>query len=393
MKYRINPKNGDNLSVLGYGAMRLPKDEKLAGELLTYAIENGVNYVDTAYMYPGNEALLGKILSERDSQGTLRDRVKIATKMPPYLVGRREDFDRLFDAELERLRTDHVDYYLIHMLTDVVVWERFKNLGFMEWLRQKKEAGQIINLGFSYHGGRDDFMKLLAAHEWDFCMIQYNYYDENNQAGKAGLMAASALGMPVIIMEPLRGGKLVNGMPKPVYEIFDRAHVKRSPVDWALRWVWNHPQVTTLLSGMNSMDMLKENLRIADQAEPEEFTERDSELFSKVRQLLEEAMLAPCTGCGYCMPCPMGVDIPTCFTSLNDIPIEGKRRAFTKYLIYTAATEQSSEASRCIKCGRCEKHCPQAIPIREKLELVQKELEGFLYKPARFFVKKFMRFS
>jgi predicted aldo/keto reductase-like oxidoreductase len=393
VKYRVNPKNGDNLSTLGYGAMRLPKDEKLAGELLGYAIENGVNYIDTAYMYAGNEALLGRILSEKDSQGTLRDCVKIATKMPPYLVGKREDFDKLFNIELERLRTDHVDYYLIHMLTDVAVWERFKSLGFLEWLHQKRESGQIINLGFSYHGGKDEFLKLLDAHDWDFCMIQYNYYDENNQAGKAGLLAASARGLPVMIMEPLRGGKLVNGMPKSVYEIFDGAHVKRSPVEWALRWVWNHPQVTTVLSGMNSMAMLKENLRIASDAEPEDFTERDFELFAKIRQLIEDAMLAPCTGCGYCMPCPKGVDIPTCFTSLNDIAIEGKRRAFTKYLMYTAATKESSEASRCVKCGKCEKHCPQGIPIREKLELVQKELEGVLYKPARFFVKKFMRFS
>jgi predicted aldo/keto reductase-like oxidoreductase len=386
MQYRVNPKNGDNLSVLAFGSMRLPSDDKLASELVRHAVDQGVNYFDSAYVYPGKEAQLGKALEG------YRDRVKIATKLPPFLVRKTEDFDKIFNTELERLRTDHIDYYLLHMVTDVGVWEHMKELGFLEWYAKKHSAGQILNLGFSYHGGKDEFVKLIDANDWDFCMIQFNFYDEDRQAGRSGLEYASRKGLPVMIMEPLRGGKLVNALPKAVYSAWDKAYVKRSPAEWALRWVWNHPEVTTVLSGMNSMEMLDENIRIASEAQAEAFTDRDFQLFDKVRKLISEAMRVPCTSCAYCMPCPQGVDIPSCFTALNDISIEGKMSAFMKYLQYTSMTAQTSAASRCIKCGKCEKHCPQGIPIRDKLDEVRHTFEGFLYKPARFVVKKVMKF-
>jgi predicted aldo/keto reductase-like oxidoreductase len=387
MQYRVNPKNGDNLSALAYGCMRLPKDENECARLVHHAIENGINYFDTAYIYPGNEVLLGKALA-----GGYRKRVKLATKIPPYLVHKREDLDKIFETQLKRLQTDYIDYYFIHLLTDVVVWERLKNLGILDWIQKKRDSGQIINLGFSYHGGKEEFIKLLDIYDWDFCMIQYNYYDENKQAGKSGLMAAAEKGLAVMIMEPLRGGRLVNGLPKPVYKIWENAYVKRSPAEWALRWVWNHPQVTTVLSGMNSMEMLEENIRVAAEAEPDEFTERDFSLLEKARKLIDDTLLVPCTGCGYCMPCPFGVDIPTCFSSLNDIPIEGKRRALTKYITYTSMTAETSVASRCVKCGKCEQHCPQDIKIRNELTNVKKAFEGILYKPIRFAIKKLFRF-
>jgi len=387
MQYRVNQKNGDNLSVLGFGCMRLPGSEEESTRLLRHAIDNGVNYLDTAYVYRGKEALMGKALA-----GGYRERVKIATKLPPYLVRKYEDFDKIFNTQLQNLKTDYIDYYMFHMLTDVKVLQRMTDIGFFRWYEEKRKNGRILNLGFSYHGGKDAFIDLINAHDWDFCMIQYNFYDENNQAGRSGLEYAAQKGLPVIVMEPLRGGKLVNAMPKQVYQVWDNAYVKRSPTEWALRWVWNQPGVTLLLSGMNNMDTLNENLRIAGEAEPESLTKRDFELFDKARALIAASTKVPCTGCGYCMPCPYGVDIPMCFTSLNDIPIEGKFRAWTKYLMCTSMTSEPTSASRCVKCGACEKHCPQGIAIRGNLDDVKHAFEGPLYKPIRYGIKKFMHF-
>ena len=388
MQYRVNQKNGDNLSALGFGCMRLPHNDGESARLLRRAIDGGVNYLDTAYTYRGNEAMVGRALA-----GGYRERVKLATKMPPYFIGKYEDFDRIFNAQLQNLQTGYIDYYMFHMLTDVKVWERMRDLGFLRWYDEKRGKGQIVNMGFSYHGGKDSFTALIDAYDWDFCMIQYNFYDEMNQAGRSGLKYASQKGVPVIVMEPLRGGKLVNAMPKPVYHMWEGAYVKRSPAEWALRWVWNRPEVTLLLSGMNSMDMLEENLRIADEAQAESLTERDFELFDRARALIAESTKVPCTACGYCMPCPHGVDIPMCFTSLNDIPIEGKFRSWTQYLMYTSMTSKVTSASLCVKCGACEPRCPQGIAIRDNLDAVKRAFEGPLYKPVRYLIKKLLRFQ
>ncbi|MDR1560713.1 MAG: aldo/keto reductase [Clostridiales bacterium] len=387
MQYRVNPKNGDNLSVLGYGCMRLPRNEGDAARLLRHAIDSGVNYLDTAYIYMGNEAVVGRAL-----EGGYRERVKLATKLPPYFVRKYEDFDRIFNTQLKNLKTDYIDYYLIHMLPDAHVWERLKDTGFTRWFEEKRAGGRILNLGFSYHGGKESFIELLDANDWDFCMIQYNFYDENNQAGRSGLEYAAQKGLPVMVMEPLRGGKLVNALPKQVYQMWNNAAIKRSPAEWALRWVWNQPEVTLLLSGMNTMDMLDENLRIANEAEPESFTEGDFALFDKARALIAASTKVPCTACGYCMPCPHGVDIPTCFYALNQLPIEGRIRSWTNYLTFTSMTAETTSASRCVKCGACEAHCPQGIAIRDNLDAVKREFEGPLYKPVRFIIKKFMKF-
>ena len=388
MQYRVNQKNGDKLSALGFGCMRLPNYEEQAVRLLRYAIDSGVNYLDTAYMYKGNESLVGKALT-----GGYRERVKLATKIPPYFKRTQEDFDKIFNTQLQSLQTDCIDYYMLHMLTGLKAWEQLKNIGFLNWYEDKRARGQIKNLGFSFHGGKEAFVDLIDAHDWDFCMIQYNFYDEKNQAGRSGLEYASQKGVPVFVMEPLRGGKLVNALPKQVYEVWDNAYVKRSPAEWALRWVWNQPEVTLLLSGMNSMDMLNENLCIADTAEPGSFTERDFALFDKARALIAASTKVPCTACGYCMPCPHGVDIPMCFSAFNDIPIEGKMGAWTKYLMYTMLTAEPTNASRCIKCGACESHCPQGIAIRDNLELIKRSFEGPLSRPIRFLIKKFMQFK
>ncbi|OEF97105.1 aldo/keto reductase [Desulfuribacillus alkaliarsenatis] len=386
MKYRVNPKNGDELSILGFGCMRFAKNEQEVEEQIIYAIENGVNYFDTAYVYPKSEATLGKVLAKG-----YRQRVKLATKLPHYLIKKQADFDKIFHEQLKRLQTNYIDYYFIHMLPDVVVWERLVKLGILEWIEEKKQTGQIVNIGFSYHGGKDDFVEVVDAYNWEFCMIQYNYLDENNQAGKSGLQHAASKGLPVMIMEPLRGGKLVTNLPKEVYKIFDNAHVKRTPAEWSFRWIWNHPEVTLVLSGMNSMEMVKENIRVASEAEANSFSDMDYELFDKVRRILDEKIKIPCTGCNYCIPCPAGVDIPTCFSAYNDTEIEGKWTAVGKYLMQTGMKTKASNASLCTKCGKCEKYCPQNIAIREELTNVTKTMEGFHYKPARFLIKRFMR--
>ncbi len=386
MQYRVNPKNNDKLSILGFGCMRFAKDEKEVEKQIIYAIENGVNYFDTAYVYPNSEAVLGRVLAKG-----YRDQVKIATKLPPYLIKKYEDLDKIFNTELERLQTDKIDYYFMHMLTDVNIWNRLVNIGILKWIEEKKKNGQIINIGFSYHGGRDEFVKLVDIYDWEFCMIQYNYLDENNQAGKSGLQYATSKGLPVMVMEPLRGGKLVTNLPKEVYKLLDEAYVKRSPAEWAFRWIWNHPEVMVVLSGMNSQEMVEENIRVASEAKANSFNKDDYELFDKVRTILNEKIKIPCTGCNYCIPCPVGVDIPTCFSCYNDREIEGKFAAMGKYLMQTSLKSEAHNASLCIKCKKCEKHCPQNIVISEELTKVAKALEGYHYKPARYLIKKLMK--
>ncbi len=383
MNYRLNPKNNDQLSALGFGCMRFSKDEKEVEKQIIHAIESGVNYFDTAYIYPNSEVVLGRVLA----QG-YRKQVKVATKLPPYLVKKYEDLDKIFLTELERLQTDYIDYYLIHMLTDTNTWNRLIDLGILRWIEDKKQKGQIINLGFSYHGGRDEFVKMVDIFDWDFCMIQYNYLDEHNQAGKSGLQYAASKGMPVMVMEPLRGGKLVSNLPKEVYSIWENAYVKRTPADWAFRWLWNHPEVTVVLSGMNSMEMLDENISVASDMAPNDFDEADFKLFDEVRQILIEKIKIPCTACNYCMPCPQGVDIPTCFSCYNDREIEGKFLAIGKYVMQTSLKSEPHNASLCTKCRICEKHCPQNIEISKELTTVVKKMEGFYYKPLRVIIKR-----
>lgn len=388
MNYRTNPKNGDKLSILGFGCMRIAKDKNEAEKHILHAIENGVNYFDMAYMYPNIEVTIGSILAKNGC----RERVKIATKIPPFMVKKYEDLDKIFNKELERLQTDYIDYYLLHMLSDIPTWNRLLDLGIIKWIEEKKQKWQIKNIGFSYHGNTEDFTPLVDAYDWDFCMIQYNFLDEYNQAGTVGLKHAAAAGLAVMIMEPLRGGKIVANLPKSIYDVWNKAYVKRSPAEWALRWVWNHPEVTCVLSGMNSQAMVEENIRVASEAEANAFTEKDFALFDEAKKIFASTIKVPCTGCNYCMPCPKGVDIPACFSCYNDIAAEGKSKAFQNYLQQTSVKSQPHNASLCVKCGKCEAHCPQHIAIRKELDNVTKNLEGFLYKPVRLVMKLFFKF-
>ncbi len=390
MQYRINEKNGEKLSVLGFGCMRFPRkggaiDKAETEREILKAVEAGVNYFDTAYIYPGSEEVLGEILQKNG----IRDSVKIATKLPHYFVKNREDMEKYFRQQCERLKTDYIDYYLMHMLPDVKVWERLKSLGVLKWLEEKKKSGAIRNVGFSYHGGSGEFIRLLDAYDWDFCQIQYNYLDENSQAGRKGLYAAAKKGMPVIIMEPLRGGRLAGGLPEKAVKIFAETDNTRSPAEWALGWLFNQPEVTVVLSGMNSMEMLEENVKTASGTEAGSFTEKEEEMFSRVVNAINREVKVGCTGCGYCMPCPAGVDIPGSFRCLNAGALDGYWKGIREYVMCTTIKKEKSNASLCIKCGKCEKHCPQGISIRKELEQVVKTYETPLYHLAAWALKRF----
>lgn len=380
MNYRSNSAD-EALSVLGFGCMRFAKkgnaiDMEQTEKQIMYAIDNGVNYFDTAYIYPGSEEALGKILAKNNC----RHKVKLATKLPHYLVKKGEDFEKYFIEQLKRLKTDHVEYYLMHMLPDINVWNKLIGLGVLEWIKQKKDNGQIKHIGFSYHGNTTTFIELLDAYDWEFCQIQYNYMDEHSQAGKKGLQAAAAKNIPVIIMEPLRGGALVKGLPTKAQEIFAQAAQKRSPAQWALRWLWDQKEVTVVLSGMNPMAMVEENIQIASEVQVGELTPKHHEMFESVRAAINEKTKVPCTACSYCMPCPFGVDIPGAFRCYNVSFIDGYSKGFLEYLLCTTLRNKRSTASVCKECGACEKHCPQNISIRAELKNVKKRFENPIFK-------------
>lgn len=389
MKYRKD-RNGNKISILGYGCMRFSKkgseiDLDKTEEEIMHAIHSGVNYLDTAYIYQGSEEALGKILAKNQC----RKDVFLATKLPHYLIRSRAGAEKKFQEQLQRLQTDYIDYYLMHMLNDVKTWENLTSLGIQEWIQEKKESGQIRSIGFSYHGNTENFKKLLDAYDWDFCQIQYNYLDEHSQAGRGGLEYAGEKGIPVIIMEPLRGGRLVNNLPQEAKQLIAEADSVNTPAELAFRWLWDQPQVTCVLSGMNSAEMLKENLKTADEAEAGAFTEKEFALVENVKGEIKKKMKVGCTGCGYCMPCPKHVDIPMTFHCYNMKYSEGKKSGMWEYMQSTAMRRETSSASQCIGCGKCEKHCPQGIPIREKLREAAKELETPKYKAVKWAVKTF----
>lgn len=383
MQYRKDRK-GNEISALGYGCMRFTKKggnvdlEKAEREVLA-AIEAGVNYLDTAYVYAGNEVAVGEILARTNT----RDKVYLATKLPHYLIKSIDGVEKMFREELRRLQTDHIDYYLMHMLTDIPTWERLKKLGMEQWIRGKLVSGEIRNIGFSYHGNTEMFQKLVDAYDWDFCQIQYNYMDEHSQAGVEGLRYANKKGLPVIIMEPLRGGRLVNLLPESAKELFERDEEKRTPAELALKWLYDQPEVTCVLSGMNSLEMVEQNVKTACESPVGCLTESDRRLIEQVKEEIAKKVKVGCTGCGYCMPCPHGVDIPGTFRCYNAMYSEGKQGGRKEYLQCTAFRKDTSSASQCISCGKCETHCPQQIPIRKELKQAAKELETVRYKAMK----------
>jgi len=334
-----------------------------------------------------SEPFLGKALADG-----FREKVKLATKLPPWSVKKPEDMDKLLNAQLERLKTDRIDYYLVHAL-DRQKWDSIKPLGVLEFLDRAKRDGRIGYAGYSFHGDKDVFKEIVDAYDWEFCQIQYNYLDEMNQAGKEGLKYAAKKGMGVVVMEPLRGGNLSRRVPPEVQAIFDEAQIKRSPAEWALRWVWNHPEVTVALSGMNREKHIEENLRIAGEALPNSLTQEELEVIKRVKKTYKRLMKAGCTSCRYCMPCPHGVDIPACFEVLNNLSMFNDRtgsRIMYIARVCGATPDGAAYASLCEECGECEEACPQKLPVRELLKEVTATFEDRWFKPTLWTVRKVM---
>lgn len=373
MLYRTMGSTGVEVSALGFGCMRLPViggkaqdiDYPLATEMLHHAIENGVNYVDTAWFYhaenfgqPGqSEPFVGQALSDG-----WRERVNLATKLPQQILKTREDMDVFLDRQLERLQTDHIDFYLIHGLTGEA-WDRVRDLGVLEFLDKAREDGRIRFPAFSFHGQAADFPRIIDSYDWAFGQIQYNYMDVDYQAGHAGLRYAADKGVGIVVMEPLKGGKLAGNLPAEAQAVFDGAVVKRTPAEWALRFVWNEPGVSLALSGMSAMEQVVENLRIADRAVPGSLTSDELALYDEVRGAIKSRIKADCTACGYCQPCPSGVEIPRVLAALNASAMwEDANPWLSGY------TQVKGGASLCTECGQCEEMCPQGLPIRDLMK-------------------------
>jgi predicted aldo/keto reductase-like oxidoreductase len=393
MQYRADAKSGNQLSILGFGCMRFPRnvrqiDFTKSEQLILKAVQAGVNYFDTAYIYGGSEDILGQIIQKNN----LRDKMLLATKLPLMKCKKYEDFDALFQTQLDRLRTDYIDYYLMHNVSDTALWKNLCELGIVAWLKEKKESGKIKNIGFSFHGIHSEFLDILDVYDWDFCQIQYNYINTHYQAGMAGLKKAAEKGLAVIVMEPLLGGKLANGLPKKAMEAFQAANKSLTSAAWALRWLWNQKEVTVVLSGMNEMRQLFENVEIAQNAAADMLTAEENAVFDSVVKIFNATYKIPCTGCNYCMPCPHSINIPGCFASYNVSYTVGMISGLQQYLTSTGATDPRKQyaASHCKKCGACEKKCPQHIPIITSLEKVSKRMEPLWVKLAIKVMQKVM---
>lgn len=374
MLYRKLGKTNETVSILGFGAMRLPIvnndssniDSELAIPMIRKAIDDGLTYVDTAYPYHGgnSEALVGKALKEG-----YREKVKLATKLPSWLVKTREDMDRLLNEQLAKLETESIDFYLVHAL-NVDFWANLTSLGIFEFLDSIKADGRVKHVGFSFHDKLDLFKEIVDAYDWEFCQIQYNYIDENYQAGKEGLEYAAERGLGIIIMEPLRGGRLVNDIPDEIQASFNQAETKRTPAEWALRWLWNKENVHLVLSGMSTMEQMEENMSVAAVAEIDSLSEAELAIMDNAQKIFNSRIKVHCTGCEYCMPCPFGVNIPYNFSLYNECFLfdseaikEQKRKDYMDM-------DSGEKASSCTECGACESHCPQNIQIRAKLKEV-----------------------
>lgn len=375
MKYRTFGKLGIQGSAFGLGCMRFNGaasgdsviDEQKAVSLIRRAIDGGVTYLDTAYVYldKTSEIVLGKAL-----QDGYRDKVTIATKMPAEAVKNRADMEALLAEELAKLQTDHIDFYLMHGI-DKEKWEYFKSIGAPEFFEEMKQAGKIRYKCFSFHGPYEDFEYIIKDNDWDMVQIQYNYMDVDNQAGTKGLELAGSLGIPVVIMEGLLGGRLANA-PDNVQALYDAFPVRRSPVEWAFRWLCNRPEIATVLSGCNEEAQIDDNLRIFDTVEPGIMTPDELKLMEDVRNAYNSRTKIGCTGCRYCMPCPNGVNIPGIFSAWNNVSLYNAdpKQDWNMNMIL----QNGETADKCVQCGACEAACPQHLPIIDSLQAAWKEL-------------------
>jgi predicted aldo/keto reductase-like oxidoreductase len=373
MLYRTIGKTGVEASILGFGAMRLPViggktdqvDVPLATRMIRHAIDGGVNYVDTAYPYhsasfgqPGmSEPAVGEALS-----GGYRERVNLATKLPQWFVQAREDMDRILSSQLERLRTDHLDFYLLHGL-DGPAFDRLRSLGVLEFLDAARADGRIRFPAFSFHGQAEDFPRIIDSYDWAFGQMQFNYMDIDFQAGLGGLRYAAEKDVGVVVMEPIKGGKLAADLPPEMQAVFDASGIERTPAEWALRFVWNEPGVSLALSGMSTMEQVEQNLASAEHGVAGSLTDGELAAYDAARRVMQEKVRAECTACRYCQPCPSGVDIPGVISALNAAAIWNDPNAWL-----TGYVRVQGKASSCEECGQCEEICPQGLPVRELMK-------------------------
>ncbi len=397
MQYRKLTKNGDDISLLGYGCMRFQTngnavDKELAFSQMKLAFDNGVNYFDTAYIYHSgkSEVVLGEFIKKYD----IRDKVYIADKLPTYITSKPEHIQKFFTTQLKRLNTHYIDYYLMHMLTSMSDWEKLKSFGIIDFINEKKASGEIRYIGFSFHGRQEEFIKIIEDFNWDFCQIQLNYLDENNQAGVKGMKRAYELGIGVIVMEPLRGGSLASKAPTKVIDIFNSYDKIKTPANWGFQFVMNYKEVATVLSGMNEMEHILENVRVACETLPNSMTNLELNVIERVKLKYEELMKVPCTGCNYCMPCPFNVDIPNTFASYNNVYFFGnslsKRYQYIGRCVGMFGAVKSGGNS-CVNCGKCKEHCPQCIDIPIKLKEAHKAMDNKLLRAGLSVAAKFLK--
>ncbi|MDI9436695.1 MAG: aldo/keto reductase [Euryarchaeota archaeon] len=380
MLYHELGSTGEKVSILGFGCMRLPTrghhdkiDEVKASQLLDHALENGVNYLDTAYPYHGisnseggnSEVFIGEYLHQRD----MHSQIHLATKLPTWLLQEPVDMDRFLNQQLKRLKTDQIDFYLLHSLKEKN-WFRLEDLGILDFLDSAVADGRIKYTGFSSHDGTAFFKEVVDSYQWDMCQLQYNYLDEQIQVGKEGLEYAAEKGIGTVIMEPLKGGALANYVPPEVKKLWEGFN--RTPAEWAFRYLWNIPQIHVVLSGMNTMEQLMENLKIAEEGHPDSLSPQENEVMQQVKQAYKDKIAVECSSCGYCMPCPSGINIPQCLSYLNQAAmLNDISNIKSQYYFMLKDTEH---ASKCLECGLCEEMCSQKLPIREKLKEVKETL-------------------
>lgn len=381
MQQRTVTTNGDNVSAIGFGAMRLPTksgkiDHDKATELINYAIDSGINYLDTAYFYHNGESetFLKNILDKR------RDDVYISTKLPVMLVNKAEDLEKFLDTQLKRLGVDCIDFYYLHAL-NIEKFNELKEFGIFEFLNKAKDDGKIRNIGFSYHDTYESFKIIIDSYPWDMCLLQYNFIDQNSQAGMRGVEYAYDHNVSVFVMEPLKGGLLADSIPDEVVKVFMSENIKDTPASWALKWLLNQKEITCILSGMNETWQVDENINTANETKINSLSDDDLEVYMKIKDVYDDLISINCTGCGYCMDCPNGVNIPSCFKIYNNKHIFKEKTS--EYLIQLSGITggEGSYASKCTSCGACIKKCPQHINIPEKLEIVKSDMEppGFKY--------------
>lgn len=387
MKYRECNKTSDKVSLLGFGCMRFPtKNGKInideSVEMVKYAIENGVNYLDTAYPYHGfkSESFLGDYIL---NQEFAKD-VKVATKMPMYLVRKTSDFENYFCKQYEKLKINTIDFYLLHAINKAS-FDNGVELGVIDFLERKKSENKIRNIGFSFHGKLEDFKYIIDSYDWDFCQIQLNIIDEKFQAGLEGLLYAYERGISVVIMEPLRGGSLVHSLPKDIEKLYASSGHNYSNVEWALKYLFDKKEVMCVLSGMSNIDQVKDNVRIASESDVGCLNEDDKKILHDVKDIYHKQLEVKCTACNYCVDCPVNIDIPLAFQTLNSYKLYNKKSDIALYAQNVGYhSDKPRWTTTCIDCGKCESHCPQDIEIRKEFLKVQKNIET---KPVRYVVK------